>query len=204
MFTNALGEIGDRVETLAVSEVQVKMRAGVDVGSWQEKGDAIFGALAENSRPVVLAIDELPILVNRLLKGHDHHITPERKREADEFLSWLRKNGQAHRGRVVLILSGSVSLEPILRQARLSAQANIYPAFDLKPWDERTAVACLGELADAYDLDLPLDVRHDMCRRLRCQIPHHVQQFFDHLHVYLSRAGRCMATLDDAWPRWTM
>ncbi len=90
-----------------------------------------------------------------------------------------------------------MSLEPILRQAGLSAQANIYSAFDLKPWDEKTAVACLGELAETYDLDLPLDVRRDMCHRLRCQIPHHVQQFFDHLHVYLSRAGRPMATLDD-------
>ncbi len=95
VFANALGEIGDRVETLAVSEVQVKMRAGVDVGSWQQKGDAIFAALAENGRPVVLAIDELPILVNRLLKGHDHHMTPERRQAADEFLSWLRKNGQS-------------------------------------------------------------------------------------------------------------
>ena len=197
VFTNALGEIGDRVETLAVSEVQVKMRAGVDVGNWQQKGDRIFGALAENGRPVVLAIDELPILVNRLLKGHDHHITPERRQAADEFLSWLRKNGQAHRGRVILILSGSVSLEPILRQAGLSAQANIYSAFNLKPWDDKTAVACLGELAEAYGLDLPLDVRHDMCHRLRCQIPHHVQQFFDLLHIYLSRSGRSMATLGD-------
>ena len=38
-----------------------------------------------------------------------------RIRAADAFLSWLRKNGQAHRGRVVMILSGSIGLEPILR-----------------------------------------------------------------------------------------
>ena len=81
----------------------------------------------------MLALDELPILVNRLLKGNDQRITPEGKRTADEFLSWLRKNGQEHRGKISMILSGSVSLEPILQQAGLSAHANIFLAFDLEP-----------------------------------------------------------------------
>ncbi|MDE0002647.1 MAG: hypothetical protein OXQ29_08125 [Rhodospirillaceae bacterium] len=197
VFANALSEVADRVETLAVSELQVKMRASVDLGAWAPKGDGVFAALAQNSRPVVLAFDELPILVNRLLKGPDGRVTPERKGAADEFLSWLRKNGQAHRGRIVLILSGSVSLEPILRQAGLSAQANIYPAFELRPWDEGVAVACLGELAAGYGLELPGGVRREMCRRLRCQIPHHVQQFFDRLHEHLRRAGRTVASVED-------
>ena len=71
--------------------------------------------MAESDRQVVLAIDELPILVDRLLKGGGERAVPEGKRAADAFLSWLRKNGQAHRGRVVMILSGSIGLEPILR-----------------------------------------------------------------------------------------
>ena len=37
-----------------------------------------------------------------------------------------------------------------------------------------------------------------MCRRLRCCIPHHIQQFFDALHRQLRLAGRTDATLDDA------
>ena len=36
-----------------------------------------------------------------------------------------------------------------------------------------------------------------MGRRLRCQIPHHVQQFFDNLHEDLRRAGRRAATMED-------
>ena len=36
-----------------------------------------------------------------------------------------------------------------------------------------------------------------MCRRLRCQIPHHVQQFFDNLHEDLRRADRRKASLED-------
>ena len=187
-------EIGGGVSPV---DIRMKIRAGVDCGSWQHKGDQVFAALAGNERPIALAIDELPILVNRLLKGNDYRITPERRQVADEFLGWLRKNGQMHRGRISMILSGSVSLEPILRQAGLSAHANIFSPFDLKPWNEGTAAACLGALGETYNIDLPCDVRRDMCRRLRCQIPHHVQRFFDVLHEYLRRADRHVACLED-------
>ena len=75
-FTNVLRDVTDRVDTLAISEVRVKLRAGIDAGNWRQRGEAIFTALAGSERPVVLAIDELPLLVNRLLKGHDYRITP--------------------------------------------------------------------------------------------------------------------------------
>ncbi len=126
--------IGDRVEALEVADVKVRLRAGIDAGNWRQRGDQIFAAFALSEKPVVLAIDELPILINRLLKGHDYRITPDRRKTADQFLSWLRKNGQTHRGRVSMIVSGSVGLEPILKQAGLSAQANIFSPFELRPW----------------------------------------------------------------------
>ena len=186
-------EIGGQV---LGAELRAKLRGGIDAGNWKHRGDQVFAALAHDGH-TVLALDELPILVNRLLKGDDHTITPERRRATGEFLSWLRKNGQEHRGKISLILSGSVSLEPILQQAGLSAHANIFSPFDLKPWDEKTASECLGALADAYGIDLPQDVREAMCKRLRCQIPNHVQRFFDALHEDLRRARRCAASLDD-------
>ena len=134
----------------------------------------MFAALADHDKPVVLAIDELPILVNRLPKGQDYRLTPERKLVADEFLGWLRKAAQAHRD-ICLIISGSISLEPILRQAGLSAHANVYSPFELKPWSETIAANCLAELAANYQIDLPEDVCRHMCRMLRCCVPHHVR-----------------------------
>ena len=196
-FSNALQEVGDRIDELAVSEVRVKLRAGIDAGNWPQRGDAIFSALADSERPVVLAIDELPILVSRLLKDEDGRITSEGKRETEALLSWLRKNGQDHRGQVTIILSGSVGLEPLLEQAGISAHANILSTFDLKPWSQETAVSCLDELSKSYNVNLPLDVRRDMCSRLRCCIPHHVQMYFDKLHDHLRRASRREASIDD-------
>ena len=194
---NWLRDIPGHIDEVGLHELKLKLRAGMDAGNWQRSGDQVFDALAQNDIPVVLAIDELPILVNRMVKGHDYQITPERRRVADEFLSWLRRNGQAHRGRISLVVSGSIGLEPILRQAGLSAQANIFAPYELRPWSHEVAVNCLGALANTYGLDLAEDVRREMCRRLRCCIPHHVQQFFDSLHEHLRRDGRNTATVDD-------
>ena len=158
----------------------------------------VFDALAQNDKPVVLAIDELPILVNRMVKGHDYKITPERR----QVCGRVSKLACAETGRptveeVCLIVSGSIGLEPILRQAGLSAQANIFSPYELQPWSHEIATDCLGALANSYGLDLPEDVRREMCRRLRCCVPHHVQQFFDSLHEHLRRDGRNAATIDD-------
>ena len=197
-FANVLQDLGERFEELALADIRVKLRAGIDAGNWPQRGDAVFAALAVSDRPVVLAIDELPILVNRLLKDDAGLTTPRGRRSADEFLSWLRRNGQTHRGRITMILSGSVGLEPLLEQAGLSAHANIYSAYDLKPWSEETAASCLAALAESYDVGLSPEIREDMCRRLRCCIPHHVQMFFDKLHDRLRRAGRQDASPEDA------
>lgn len=196
-FANVLRDAGDRVDTLAVGEVRVKLRAGTDAGNWRQKGDDVLAALAESEQPVVLAIDELPILVNRMLKDDEYRITAEGRRDVDALLSWLRRNGQDHRGRICLIVSGSVGLEPILRQAGLSAHANIFAPLELKPWDEQTALDCLAALAENCRLNLPLEARQEMCGRLRCLVPHHVQRFFDSLDEHLRLAGRRQATVDD-------
>ena len=196
-FANVLRELRGWIDTVAVTVLRVKLRAGVDAGNWQQKGDEVLAALADHDQPAVLAIDELPILVNRMLKDTDYRITPEGKRATDEFLSWLRRNGQEHRGGICLIVSGSVGLEPILRQAGLSAHANFFSPLDLKPWDERTALDCLAALAEGCGLDLPLAARQAMCRRLRCLVPHHVQRFFDSLDEDLRMAGRRDATEED-------
>ena len=189
--------IVEHLDEARIGPLRVKMRASINPGNWQHEGDRIFKAFADCGRPVVLAVDELPILVNRLLKGDDYRITTERKEAADLFLSFLRKNGQAHRGNVCMIVSGSVGLQPILRQAGLSAHANIFSSYELKPWLEKTAAACLVALAENYEIDLAEDVAREICCRLRCCVPHHVQQFFDALHEYLDRHKRSEATLDD-------
>ena len=76
-------------------EVAAKLRAGINAGNWRHKGDQVFRTLAREG-PTVLAIDELAILTNKLIKGDDYRVTPDRVRLAGDLLAWLRKNGQEH------------------------------------------------------------------------------------------------------------
>ena len=194
----ALRRIGSVQFGAQYEEMRFQLRARINSGNWKRKGDLLLRDLARGGGRVVLAIDELSILVNRILKGRDYRMSLENIQMADEFLSWLRRNAQAHRGRLCLIVSGSVGIAPILKQAGLSAAMNTFSAYELKPWSESTASECLGDLAATYGVRLPMGVREAVCRRLRCCIPHHVQQFFDALHRHLTLAGRSDATIADA------
>ncbi len=192
-----LRQLGTRVEALEAADIRVRLRADVNAGNWRARGESILGALARGDKPIVLALDELPIIVNRMLRGSGGQITPEGTQAAGEFLGWLRKMGQQHQGRVTFILTGSAGLEPVLRQAGLSAHANIFLPYELKPWDEDTASHCLTELAQAYQIVIPLAVCQEMCQRLRCCIPHHVHQFFAYVLDHLRRSGTTETTFED-------
>lgn len=196
-LSSVVKDIGERLDSISIADLKVQLRAGItDKNQWQE-GDKIFSSLSKCEKPVVLAIDELPIFINRLLRGDGDKVTQEGINSADMYLSWLRKNAQEHRDNVVLILSGSVGLEPILRRVGLSAHANVYNPLELKAWPENVAVNCLAELSKSCGIKLPLEVREAMCRRLRHHIPQHVQRFFGHMLDYLTQEGRFQATLED-------
>jgi hypothetical protein len=169
-------------EKVGYEGVFLQLRAGMTAGDWKEKGDQLFSILAKVEKPVVLFIDEIPIFVHRLLKGQDYQMTPERKAQTDEFMTWLRKNSQQHQGRVRIVLSGSIGFEPILRQAGLSASINNFQSFSLEPWPDSTAIACIHALALNRRLALLEGVPERMVEKLGCCIPHHVQMFFDFLY----------------------
>lgn len=182
-----IGNVFNKIESIGNESFKVKFRDSLTSGNWKQKGDELFQILASEEKPVVLFIDELPILVNRLLKGDDKKITNERRKAADDFLTWLRKMGQAYQGKVRIIVSGSIGLIPILNQGNLSATLNNFESFDLEPWDTKTAAACLRALAKEKGIDFQDGAVDAMIDRLGCCIPHHVQLFFKHVDEYCVR-----------------
>lgn len=178
-FSNIVGTIMDRIETININEIGVTLRGGLTSVDWSGKGDQLMAILAGSDKPVLLLLDELPILVNRMLKGDDFTITAEKRGKVDGFMSWLRQNSLQHQGKIRIVVSGSVGLDPILRQACLSATMNNFVPFELKPWDEPTAMGCLQALANEYSITFRDNAEEAIARRIGCCIPHHVQIFFD-------------------------
>ncbi len=95
------------------------------------------------------------------------------------------------------MLSGSIGLEPVLRQGHLSATLNNFEPFELQPWDKDTACGCLEALAAEYDLQFETGVPAKMVEMLGCCIPHHVQMFFRHAHDWCVRRAQEEITAAD-------
>jgi uncharacterized protein len=179
VFANILTTVAEQIDTLQVSEVKVSLRSGMTTGNWRTKGDELFASLAAAEQPVVIFLDEVPILVNRLLKGNDYTMTPERRAETDAFMSWLRANSLTYRGKVRLVVTGSIGLAPILQQAGLSATINHLAPFELGPWSAEAARGCLKALALRYGLEFEEGVIDRMIGHIGFCIPYYVQLFFD-------------------------
>jgi uncharacterized protein len=198
VFKNVIEKVTGSIEKIQVGDLSVIIRSGLSVGTWTSKGDQLFEILAASDKPVVVFMDEVPIMVNHMLKDEDYKITPERKAQVDEFMSWLRKNSIKHQGKIRIVISGSIGLEPILRQARLSATVNNFVSFELKPWDEKTAIECLEALAVEYGVKFDDGVTANMVKKLGSCIPAHVQLFFRHAYDRCKRQATMVCSNKDA------
>jgi hypothetical protein len=177
----------DRLESLSLSEISISLRSGVNKDDWRQKGDAIFAALAQvaeqQNKKVVVFLDEVPILVSRILRDKQGMVTPEGREQTDLLMSWLRDNAIRHKDRIALVVTGSIGLEPLLSQAGLSGTLNAYRSFEIRPWSTQTATKCLQALATNQDIPLPEVSATRMVELLGSAIPHHVQMFFDHVYT---------------------
>lgn len=196
LFSGAAKGLVDKIEAIQLYELSVNLRSSLTDADWRQKGDAIFEAFADmakkDGKSVVVFLDEVPILVSRLLKGADGIITPERRMQTDLFMSWLRDNALRHQRHVAIVVTGSVGLEPLLNQAGLNGTLNAYRSFELKAWNAATAINCILALAESKSIDIPHDVASEMVALLGSAIPHHVQMFFDHVrtnHVLSGEEG---------------
>jgi len=183
LFKNILG----KVESVGFSELSLKLRSDLNAGNWQEKGDRLFEILAQADKPVVIFMDEVPILVSRIMMGDEQKVTPERKKQTDHFMSWLRSNALKHQDKIRQVVTGSIGLATVLRVAGLSATMNHYHPFELKPWSDEVAIECLRALAREYNLQWQEGAAEKVVTLLGYNIAHHVQLFFEKIYQQCKR-----------------
>lgn len=123
-----------RVEELSASEFRVRFRAALNPGTWRRHGERLI-RYSEHDKTVLLVVDELPILLKRMLRDDDGDV-----RRVDEFLSWLRAVTQGLDGSPVLIISGSIGLQPLVNRLGIPDRINHLDPFRLGPWDRKVSV----------------------------------------------------------------
>ncbi len=182
----------DNIEEINALDFGVKFRAGLDAGSWRRHGERLFRDCAEYDKPVLLVIDELPIFLKRMLHNDGD------ARRVDEFMSWLRGVLQAlGEDSPVLMLSGSIGLEPLMRRLGLPDRINhLYP-FRLGPWSRDTSIECFEHLSESYEISVEAGVADAVYETLGVGIPHHVQSFFARLRDFATMQERERITVED-------
>ena len=170
---------GDNVEEISASEFGLKFRAALNSGNWRSHGEKIFGELANFENPVLLVIDEVPILLKRMLQKNGG------AEQVDEFLSWLRGAIQElDSNSPVVILSGSIGLAPIVQQLGISDRINYLDPYRLGPWTRKTSIDCFEQLSKSHDFVTENGVADEVYDSLGVGIPHHVQSFFARLREH--------------------
>jgi hypothetical protein len=186
--------IGDTVEEIGALDfrVNVKIRADLDAGSWRRHGERLIRDCAEHDEPVLLVMDELPIFLKRMLCDENDlsHV--------DEFLSWLRRvlQNQAA-GSLVIIVSGSIGLKPLVERLGIPDRINHFDPFRLGPWSRESSIECFARLANNYGLRTEGDVANAVYDALGIGIPHHVQSFFARLRDFATMQRRDVVTVAD-------
>jgi hypothetical protein len=197
VFGNVLTTVASSVESIQLGELGITLRSGLNQGNWADKGNQLLEILAGAEKPVVILLDEVALMINNILKDENHNVTAEGKRQTNEFMSWLRKNSIKHQGKICIVISGSIGLEPVLHQARLSATINNFVPLELKAWDTEIAVGCIKALSNQYSITLEDGVTDEMVGKLGCCIPHHVQMFFMHIHDLCVKRKKMVCSIKD-------
>lgn len=172
----------DRLDEVKIDEVSIKLRDALQT-NWRQQGDQFLRDLAADGELVII-IDELPILLNRLLTegaAEEGEVTRDGIRRVDGVMTWLRAACQAHQGRLRFVFCGSIGLGPVLRRAGLSATINHLTPLHLDPWSPEVAAAFLEQVARTYGLTWGAGGVDRVVERLGCAVPHHVQLYFAHL-----------------------
>lgn len=196
VFSNILSGVGKNIDSIGTDELTIKFRDGLS-SDWQAKAERVTKALAESEKPVIIFMDEFPLLVNWMLRGFDSRITPERLEVTDSFLSWVRAMTMKYKNKIRFVATGSIGLEPILRQARLSSRINTFMSFELCAWNGQTAADCLQALAANYGVTFEPDAIDRLVDLIGCCIPHHVQMFFSNIYMDCNMSGNMSVSPND-------
>lgn len=166
---NPLAQALKKVKPKELRAGPLTLDLGVESAGWREAGDALEYALRGLEQPLVIALDELPVLILKLL---DQDVARTR-----DFLNWFRairqKNPEVH-----WILAGSIGLDTVAQLHNLQSTINDLTILDLPEFDPETASAFLQELGFTYSIALSQEVRDAIIERIGWSIPYFLQLVF--------------------------
>ena len=190
-MSDLFGKISERVSSISVATLKAEIRSAVK-SNWKREAEKFRNLLrssTSNDRKLLIIIDELPIPINNMLKNE------EKRREAEIFLSWLRKlrQDQKLRNKVHTLVGGSIGMEGVMRRMGKSSLINDMKTYHLPSWSKETAAKFLRKLSEREQFQLGESSIEEMLALLQDPIPYHVHLFFEKLQTELADKSGLMS-----------
>ena len=162
----------DNLDEVSIAKAKVKLRQDLK-DEWQHQGRELCRRLANAGEPVVIFLDELPMMIERM-KGSESG-----KEEAKMLLRWLRAIRQRpEMSGLRFILAGSIGIEKVVNEIGELASINDFYRIELPPFTHGIADRFLCELAQTHQLDLPEESRTAMIQVVGVPVPYFLQVLF--------------------------
>lgn len=128
-MSDLFGKTAGWVNSISVAIFKAEIRSAMK-SNWKREAEKFWNLLRSstpNDRKLLIIIDELPTPINNMLKNE------EQKREAEIFLSWLRKlrQDQKLRNKVHTLLGSSTGMESVMRRMGRSSLINDMTTYHL-------------------------------------------------------------------------
>lgn len=166
----------DSIKQVKALKLEIKRTTG---RNWARAADRIERQLEHqlDGRRLLIVIDELPILIARMLDSKD------RAEEVSLMLAKLRhwRQAPALRGKVQTLVGGSIGLEGVLRRASLSASIDDLAHFRVTAWNRATAACFLKRVGGENQFPLTDHWIDRLLDLLGEPVPYHVQLFISAL-----------------------
>lgn len=156
-----LSGLRENIEEIAIWKLRVHLRKDVS-GRWREEGEEAIRAALTESEKVLLILDELPILLHKLVKRDDS----EGRKEAIDLLDWLRylRIQPDMNQKLRQIAGGSIGLPRVASYIGASHAINDLRQVEVGPFDRAKArilatelLASRGVTLNTHALDAFLD-----------------------------------------------
>jgi len=136
-----------------------------------------FKKLADPESRVMVAMDELPIFLNKLKD------LPNGESRVRQILDWLRALRILCKTNLPWVLCGSIGLDTFVKERELVGTINDFAEMQVGSLNRTDAEAMLSALADDADdvPELPSEVRAAILSRVGWLLPYYLQLMFHHL-----------------------
>ena len=142
---------------------------------WKIIGEEFTSALEELDGRWIIAVDELPLFILKLLKIKDG------KERARTFLDWIRHQRQLHSDNVRWILAGSIGLDTVAARHDFGDTINDLDLFPLGAFTPESANLFIQKLSEGMEMPLTEEVRLCMLQRIGWPVPYYIQLLFSQM-----------------------